>query len=477
MTVHKITTPGLAINTYLLIDPETRNGAVIDATRDIKPLITLIEREGCSVTAILETHVHADFISGSKELKSHLNEKTQIFCSSLGGKEWVSDYADQEVVDRQVISLGSLKIQAWHTPGHTPEHLMWVVFGEDINPQKAQLAFTGDFLLFGSLGRPDLLGEKETRQLSEFLYESVFSVLSQLPDSTVVYPAHGAGSLCGKSISKQSSSTLEIERQTNPFLVYMSQNEWIINLLKGMPKPPAYFARMKHLNISGIPYLKTLIAPKELSAKAIVEWSHAKGVILDLRSKEEFASVHITGALSIPLQGSFVNWVSFVAPFGQPIALIVNDLVSLDQALLQMRLVGLDNIQAFYIWDPALSRAFDGTVSAAPFVDPSEVMEKTANNNSSSIFKILDVRSAEEWDSGHIKNAIHCDLSSLNEQIGTLPHTGTYAVICGSGYRASIAASLLQNAGFPSLYNVAGGMSEWNKRGLPVVKENEKTGI
>lgn len=469
MTVHKITTPSLAINTYLLIDPETRKGAVIDATRDVKPLLTLIERENCSVVAILETHVHADFISGSKELKSHLGEKAQIFCSALGGKEWIPSYADQAVEDRQVIGIGSLKIQAWHTPGHTPEHLMWVVFGEDTDSQKARLAFTGDFLFFGSLGRPDLLGEKETRQLSEALYESIFSVLPQLPDSTIIYPTHGAGSLCGKAIGRQSSSTLEIERQSNPFLAYMSEHEWIQNVLKDMPKSPAYFARMKHLNIVGVPYLKTIVPPKELSAKELVEWSHAKGIILDLRNKEEFAPIHLNGALNVPLQGPFANWVSLVVPFEEPIALIVKDSADLAQALVQMRLVGLDNAQAYFVWDIALSTVFDGTVSATPLMDPNEVLEKISNNSSGTSVKVLDVRSEEEWKSGYIKDAIHCELSSLNERIGSLPRTGTYVTMCGSGYRASIAASLLQNAGFHSLYVAAGGMMEWNKRGLPII--------
>ncbi|MGZ3632714.1 MAG: MBL fold metallo-hydrolase [Parachlamydiaceae bacterium] len=470
MILHTITTPGLSINTYLLIDPVTRQAAVIDPTRDLDSLFAIIAQEQCSLFAILETHVHADFVSGSKELKAQLNEIPQIYCSSLGGQEWLPSYCDIAVQNHQEISLGSLTLQAWHTPGHTPEHIMWVVFEGTPDPQKAKMAFTGDFLFCGSIGRPDLLGAKKAEKQAEALYESIFSVLPQLPDSLNIYPAHGAGSLCGKSIQKQASSTLEIERSTNPFLKYLPQAEWIHKALEGLPKIPYYFTRIKQINVIGAPLIQELPIPLELNSDEIIASIYQGVLAIDIRNIEDFALAHPTGALNFALEGFFIQWASNLLPQDETLILIAENETYLKKALNTMRLIGFDNVRATYIWNPKELNAIQGAIESFPFISNQKVL-KMLNQTSEKKIKILDVRSLPEWQLGHIEGAIHIEIQKIPSSLADLPQDCTWGIVCGSGYRASIVASQLQNAGFSSVFNIQGGMNDWIKNGLKIVHE------
>lgn len=444
-----IITPGLALNTYLLIDPKTHKGIVVDPPRDVTGIMSKIKESKADIIGILETHVHADFISGSKELKHRLHDVPLIYCSALGNKEWIPSYDDIKVNEGFEIDLGSLTLQAKHTPGHTPEHLMWIVLDENKNPK---IAFTGDFLFVGSIGRPDLLGKQNLEELSSKLYDSVFNILPILPDTLEIFPAHGAGSLCGKGISPQASSTLGSERKNNPYLQHKPKHEWIEFVLKNMPPAPTYFEKMKKINVEGPNLLHDLNTVREI--KTI-----HPGLLVDLRSKEAFAKQHFAGSINVPYGPSFIYWAPIALPYDQNLILIGEDQKIIHQAISNLRLVGLDNIIAYYIinqGDPLKpSESF-------PLITPQQLNANLSNH------LVIDVRTLGEWQAGHIPKAMHIILNNLYEALPDIPKDKPIAVICGSGYRASIAASILQKNGFKNVSNVQGGMGEWMKEKLPL---------
>ena len=251
MLLHQRFVPGLAINSYVVGDERTKQAAVIDPTRDVDEFIRYARDNGLHIRHILETHVHADFVSGSLELKTRLDGEPMIHVSGLGGEQWTPPYADHVAADGDAINLGKVRLEAVYTPGHTPEHVSWSLYDEMRSSDTPWLAFTGDFLFVGDVGRPDLLGEEARRQLAHELHKSVFERLPRLPDITEIFPAHGAGSLCGKAIGSRSSSTVGYERRFNPALVEKPEESWVADLLNNMPLAPPYFRRMKEVNRSG----------------------------------------------------------------------------------------------------------------------------------------------------------------------------------------------------------------------------------
>src|SRR5439155_23905981 len=245
MFFHQRFIPGLAIASYMVGDEKAKEVAVIDPTRDVDEYIRVAKDEGLRITQILETHVHADFVSGSAELKARLKGEPVIHVSGMGGKEWTPPYADQ-VAQREghEVKVGSLRLAAMHTPGHTPEHVSWALFDDSRSKETPWLIFTGDFLFVGDVGRPDLLGEEARKALAHQLYQSVFEKLPPLADFTEIFPAHSSGSLCGKALSSRRSSTIGFERRFNGSLRPMAEAQWIERLLSGMPLAPPCFRRM-----------------------------------------------------------------------------------------------------------------------------------------------------------------------------------------------------------------------------------------
>lgn len=471
MILHKIATPGLAVNTYVIVDPQTKNAAVIDPVRDIKPILQLIEKEGLNVTSILETHVHADFVSGSKELKHHLNDGPGIYCSGTGGHAWIPEYADFIIKNEESILLGGIRIVAWQTPGHTPEHVMWLIYNDNIDAEEPIAALTGDFLFIGSVGRPDLLGEREVLQLAEKLYDSVFRVLPDLPDSLEIYPAHGAGSFCGKSIGKETSSTLGRERENNPYLKEIPREEWINNVLKDMPKAPRYFSLMKKVNVTGPSLLIDLPSVDEFSLQELIEKQKEGLAILDVRSKEDFAKSHIKRSLNLGVEGSFLPWAPEILSYDTPILVVAKDPITLDQAISKLRIVGLDNIVGYILWNSKHESELAKTKElqeSFPLLTPQAVGEKIRRDEKQPF--VLDVRSPQEWTGGHIPGSINIPLRDLQTDLEKVPKDPDVNIVtvCGSGYRSSTAASMLKNAGYEDVSNMQGGMNEWNRLQLPI---------
>lgn len=473
--LERISTPGLAIYTYLIVDPLTNQGVVIDATRDVDPILQKIQKTGTSIIALLETHVHADFLSGSKELKHQLASSPPIFCSGLGGAKWVPNYTDKLVEDFFTIHLGSISLQAWHTPGHTPEHIMWVIYNQNHDSKTPISALTGDFLFVGSIGRPDLLGQNSLSALSDQLYQSVFQTLPQLPGFLEIYPAHGSGSVCGKDIDPAPSSTLTKERQTNPFLQIQEKDLWIKFILDNLPPPPNYFSHMKQLNLQGPALLDTLKSIEEYPLKNINPAQPLNALMIDLRSKEEFAEKHIAKSLNIPLTASFINWAPIVIPYQAEVHLIANDKMTVEQAVKTLQIVGIDLVHFYTIFDSEALLSLSLKTSFYSVFTPQELQHRLLQNNQD--FLLIDVRTPNEWQEGHIQEAKNVSLNTFSETLHQLPKDKSIIVICKSGYRGSIAASMLKKEGYAEVSNIQGGMQEWVQLQLPITKIHKTVNI
>jgi hydroxyacylglutathione hydrolase len=461
MFLHQRFVPGLAIASYLVGDEKTKQLVVIDPTRDVDDFIRIARDEGLRVAHILETHVHADFVSGARELKHRLNGEPVIHCSGMGGSEWTPTYADQVVRDGDEVKLGQLRLRAMHTPGHTPEHVSWALFDDARSADTPWMLFSGDFVFVGDVGRPDLLGEVERAKLAHQLYQSVFKTIAPLPDFTEVFPGHGAGSLCGKAIGSRRSSTLGFERRFNPSMQTLAEPHWTDTLLRGMPTAPPYFKRMKKLNRDGPPILgaelpgRRAITPRELSN----EWLK-QCVVLDTRSPEAFAAAHVPGSISIPLNVQMATWAGWVLPSDRPLVLVVAKSDDLREVVIQLTRVGFDRIEGHLDGGVGAWQAQGFPVARFETIS---VESLDARRRSASPPLVLDVRSDSEWESGHIDGAVHIPFGEVESRANELPRDRDIAVMCGAGNRSAIATSLLKRAGIERVAGVIGGMTAYNR--------------
>ncbi|MAT16487.1 MAG: MBL fold metallo-hydrolase [Planctomyces sp.] len=467
MNFHQRFVPGLAIASYIVGDDKTGDAVVIDPSRDVEFFVTYAREHDLHIRHIIETHVHADFVSGSRELKARLNDEPAIHCSGYGGDDWTQPFADQHLREGDEIKVGQLRFEFLHVPGHTPEHIAITLYDESRSKETPWLLFSGDFLFVGDVGRPDLLGEEQKKELAHQLYESVFQRFSKLPDITEVFPAHGAGSLCGKAIGSRRSSTVGYERLYNGSLQRKPEQKWVDDLLDEMPLSPPYFKRMKRVNKEG----PTIVGPelpgrKRFSAKEVHERVCDDCLILDVRSKEAFAAAHIPNAINIPLAQNLATWAGWVLPYDRPTLVIIDDPHDMPELTTQLLRVGFDDIRGYLeggigSWETA---GFELETLHTMSVHQLDRRRKTEKQ-----LTILDVRTDSEWNAGHIDNAQHIHGGTLPERLEEVPQSKPIAVICGSGYRASIASSFLRRSGRENVTNVLGGMSAWKAAGLPTV--------
>ena len=397
MFFHQRFIPGLAIASYMVGDEKAKQVAVIDPTRDVDEYIQIAKDEGLHITHILETHVHADYVSGSAELKSRLDGKPQMVVSGMGGKQWTPPYADQVVNDGDELTLGNIRLKAIHTPGHTPEHVTWALYDNARSKDVPWLLFTGDFVFVGDVGRPDLLGPDEQKALAHQLYTSVFEKLNGVPDFTEIFPAHGSGSLCGKAIGSRRSSTLGFERKFNPALQPAAEAEWTDTLLQNMPLAPPYFKLMKKVNSSGPAVLgKDLPGQKRFTAKELHDRVCADCMVVDVRPKEAYATAHIPGSINIPLGQNLPSWAGWVLPYDKRLLIVPSTPSEMPEVVTHLIRVGLDRIEGYLddgmdAWE---NQGFElsqlGSISA---------QELSARLSAKSPPFVLDVRTESEWSS------------------------------------------------------------------------------
>ena len=461
MNIERFEIPGLSQYSYILSDAGL--AAVIDPIRDIDRYLDYAQAQGLRITHILETHIHADFASGSVQLAQATGAEL-AFSAYDRAERFEYAMPHRELADGEGITLGQLRLQALHTPGHTPEHLSFLLFDLARSATEPLAIFSGDFLFVGSLGRPDLLGEDAKVALAHDLFRSVQHRIAHLHDGLLIYPGHGAGSLCGSGMSQLTESTLGYERATNPFFRY-AEDEFVARILASVPPMPAYYPRMKQLNADGAPSLAPIPSLSALSLDAVA--AHAEqgtAILLDLRRPEAFGGAHIPGAINIGAGQNLSLWAGWLLDSNRDIVLIT-DRADDEDARRSLVRVGLDRLLGFLEGGMPAWLGAGRPIARLTQLSAADVERDNGSSH------ILDVRSDGEWRGGFIPGAQHLMLGDLLQQLRTLPRDRATIVVCGSGYRSSIAASLLANAGFTHLSSLSGGMAAWNGQRLPLTTE------
>lgn len=454
-----VQTEGIAELSYLIGDDDEGIAAVFDPRPDCDVYIDMAREAGVAITHIFETHIHADLVSGSRELCARL-ESAKIYSSNEGGAEYGFDR--ESVTDGDEFIFGETTITAKHTPGHTPEHMSYLL-ADDEHPNEPWGILTGDSLFVSSAGRPDLLGQQHTKQLAEKQFHTLRDFYLQMPDHVMIFPNHGAGSPCGADIGARLTSTIGYERLHNKFLQFDDVQKFTDYALKTAPPVPIYYPRMKKLNAEGPPVLGNLPRVSGLPPKRFKEAIENKaGVLVDVRTIFAFGGAHIGGALNIPGSPILSIWAGWMLDPQKSILLVLENDDDLEKILRLFVRTGYTKFAGYLIGG---MKAWD----AAGFPN-AEVRQMTVHelNKRNGELQIVDVRSPGEWKKGHIPKARHIFLPELKQRMGELDANRPTAVYCGSGYRASIATSILKPHGFDRLWNVPGSWEAWRKAKLPI---------
>jgi len=458
MLLQKFEAKGLSHYSYAVGDEKEAIIAIIDPERDINTYIDYAAKNKLKIKYILETHIHADFASGAKALADKTGAEL-VLSAYDDGEKYEYSFPHTEAFDGGVINLGSVSLKVLHTPGHTPEHISFLL-SENHTPIAL---FSGDFLFIGSLGRPDLLGEEEKHKLAEKLYDSVKNKLVDIPDSVEVYPAHGAGSLCGAGMSTAASSDMKSERMYNPYLSpELTQEQFVAKILGSSPPFPQYYLRMKALNALGADSYDNLIAPKPMTVEDFADIVD-HGVIVDVRHPLTYGAAHIEDSLNFGSLEQLVQWAPWVLSYDEPVYLVGDNDEKIPDYVRSLARVGLDNVEGY------LKPGINAWVNKGnDFEDTPQVSVHYVNDlmDAGEKIKIIDVRSDSEWKEGHIKGATHIYLGDLPGKIDKLNPEDTIFCICGGGTRSSLAASLIQQEGYDFVYNVFGGMGAWKAANL-----------
>jgi len=423
--------------------------AIVDPQRDVAQYLDEAEANNQQIKYVIETHLHADFVSG------HLELARKTGAEIVYGEKAQTTFPTHKVSDGDELTLGKVKLKFLETPGHTPEGISILVESDD-EPLKV---LTGDTLFIGDVGRPDLIGSKgwTAEQMAGFLYDSLHDKLMKLPDDTEIYPAHGAGSLCGKNMSKETWSTLGNQKQFNYALQPMSKEEFVKIVADCQPEVPMYFPKSSARNLEGSPALEDLPKPREFSTDEIKIFD---GVVLDVRVNTEYGAGHIPNAVNIGLGGQFASWAGTLIEIGTPIAIAAETREQVDEAFMRLARVGIETVKGFI-----LMKDYAGEKAVVEQVSVERVKEILSDN-----IQFVDVRRAPEHEGGHAPNTINLPADILAKEIDKLnPDKPTY-VICQSGYRSSLGTSILENAGFTEIYNVSGGTQAWINAGFATEK-------
>jgi hydroxyacylglutathione hydrolase len=460
MKIKRFEVPGLAQYSYIVSD--AGQAVVVDPIRDIDRYVDYLASNHLTLVHVLETHIHADFASGSTALAAATGAALTLSAHD-DGQHYRYTMPHRPLRDADAIAIGSVRIEALHTPGHTPEHLSFLVFDTTRSTTIPIALLSGDFLFVGSMGRPDLLGEAAKQGLAHDLFHSLHHRIAALPDGLAIYPGHGAGSLCGAGMSERAESTLGYERATNP-LFQLDEQTFVAEILASVPPMPVYYPRMKELNSHGAPLLQPTPGSTPLTPSQVSELTHQADVLLlDLRRAEAFGGAHIPGAINIGAGFNLALWAGWLLQANQRIILINDTGDDLDTRLSLTR-VGLDHTLGF------LAGGMPAWLDAGLPTGTTQQVSPDAVQLRSGPSTIIDVRSDSEWNSEHIHGAKHIMLGDLAAQVGLLSPSTPILAVCGSGYRSSIAASLLARAGISGVASMSGGMAAWNRRRLPTVR-------
>jgi glyoxylase-like metal-dependent hydrolase (beta-lactamase superfamily II)/rhodanese-related sulfurtransferase len=452
----------LAHASYLIADEASGEALVVDPQRDVDQYVEDARRDGWRIAHVVLTHFHADFVAGHLELRDR--EDARIYLGARARAEYVFT----PVGDGDVITLGSVRIEVLETPGHSPESISLLVFDGQADPARPQAVLTGDTLFIGDVGRPDLRASLgwSAEELGGMLYDSLRNKLLPLPDETLVYPAHGAGSLCGKHLSTDTVSTIGTQRAFNYALQPMGKEEFIRVVTADQPDTPAYFEYDAIMNAKEHPTLPEALAreltPLSLDEVLVLRTDGAE--ILDTRDPVDFEGAHLAGSVNVGLGGSYATWCGTILDRERPIAIIAEPGRE-EEAALRLGRIGFDTVAGFLAGGLAALDPRPDLVARIDRVTASALADQV---DSPSPPLVLDVRTEREWQDGGIAGSVNIPLGHLLTRIGELSRDRPIAVHCASGYRSAIAASLLGRAGFPNVSDLVGGIAAWGSMKLPI---------
>ncbi|MBN9614097.1 MAG: MBL fold metallo-hydrolase [Acidobacteriales bacterium 59-55] len=453
----------LAHASYLIADEASASAVVVDPQRDIQQYLDDAERLGVKIRHVFLTHFHADFLAGHLELRDRCGAEIRL------GAQAKTEYKFAAMKDGDTLEFPGLRLQVLETPGHTIESISILVFDLEKNPEKPYAVLTGDTLFIGDVGRPDLRASLgwTAEQLGGYLYESLHNKLLLLPDETLVYPAHGAGSLCGKNISSDTVSTLGEQRSFNYALQRMTKEEFIRLVTVDQPDAPAYFTYDAILNTRELPTLDQTLkqALQPLKLDEVLASGNAGTQILDVRDSVKYAKAHLSGSINIGLDGSYATWAGTMLDPGQPIV-IVADPGREEEAALRLGRIGFDNVKGYLKDGMAALAERPDLIQTTERVSPPMLADELASSNPP---LVVDVRTPDEWATGHIEGSINLPLTQLQQRIDEVPRDRRIAVHCAGGYRSSIAASVLKQRGKTDLIELAGGIAAWEAAKLETV--------
>ena len=470
MLLRRFYDPKLAQASYLVGCTATGEALVVDPSRDIDPFLTAAAAEGMRVMHVTETHIHADFVSGARELAQRAGAR--LYLSDAGGARWRYGYAGEAgatlLLDGACFRVGTLEVRVIHVPGHTPEHLAFLVTDTEA-ANEPMGAFTGDFIFVGDVGRPDLLEraanvqgsmEESARQLFRSLQR-----FRSLPDYLQIWPGHGAGSACGKALGAVPQTTLGYEKRFNWAFGMTEEAEFVRAVLAGQPEPPRYFAEMKRINQAGPRLLGGIRRPARLPVGQLVASLSRGDIVVDTRQAAEFMLGAVPGTVNIPASRSFTTYAGSLLPYDRDFYLILDDrrVQMVDELVRDLAGIGLDRVGGYFGTETVEAwRTSQGHLQTVPTLTLSDVKAQLRTNR----VTVLDVRGQGEWSSGHVPGSLNVPVGSLERRLAEIPQDRAVIVHCQTGSRAAIAASLLRARGFTDVRLFPGGFAEWHAAGL-----------
>jgi hydroxyacylglutathione hydrolase len=466
MYLRQFVIDGLGHISALIADEAAGVAAVVDPRRDVDVYLTEAQSRDLRITHVLETHLHNDYVSGARELA----DLTGAVHGIGAGAQLAQDFLG--VRHGAAVEVGSLAIRALDTPGHTPEHVSYAV-ADRTRADEPLLLFTGGSLLVGAVGRTDLLGAQHAERFARDMYRSLHDVLLPHEDFVAVLPTHGGGSLCSRSISSTPNSTIGFERRHNQLLTVDDVDEFCRRLLEDQPAYPRYFSRMRSINQSGPRPLGAIPAPVPLPVSQVRDVLAGDHLLLDLRHPAAHAAGHVPGSLSIPAGSSFGTWLGWVVPPDRPLVLLLDRVAQWDDAVRQALRIGYETIAGYLQGGFAAWQESGGALESTGRLTVAELRRTLPTNGGRRAgdgFLLLDVRQRDEFAEGHVPGAVHLHAGDLPDRLASLPRDAEILAICASGYRSSVAASLLRQAGFERVSWVSGGVPAWTAAGFPVEK-------
>jgi len=445
----------LAHASYLIVDESSRRAAVVDPQRDVDGYLADAERLGCRIESVVLTHFHADFVAG------HLELRDRVGATICLGARAQAEYAFTALADGDSITLGDVRLEVLETPGHSPESISIAVYDPDADTAPYAV-LTGDTLFIGDVGRPDLRAALgwSAEDLGSLLYDSLREKLLRLPDATLVYPTHGAGSLCGKNLSTDTVSTIGVQRLYNYALQPMSREQFIAIVTADQPDTPAYFGYDAVLNAQEHQTLDQALAQQQraLSLAEVLVLQREGAQVLDTRDGADYEAAHLAGAVNVGLGGSFATWCGTLLAGDRPIVIVAAPGRELEAAT-RLGRIGFDNVAGHLAGG---MEALDGRpelVARIERVTAGSLAEQLA---SSPVPLVIDVRAPGEWEDARIEGSVNVPLSRLGERMSELPADRPLVVLCASGYRSAIAAGVLAQAGFTHVHDLVGGLAAWD---------------